>query len=590
MKCTAITAALALALSAAGCAHDPTFEEGRSLIEQGNVQAGLAKVGEASRREPGNREYRIYYFRQRGVALQRYLTAADQARIQGDWGLAEESYRGMLALDPESARAKAGLASLAIEKRHRESLAKADELLRKGELAAAHDKVREVLAEDGANRDAQSLERRIEERSMLEVATRPRLSAALQKPVSLELRDASLRQILDVLSRRAGLKFILDREVRPDLRTTISVNDTALDEVLNFILTTNQLKQKVLNSNTLLIYPNTQAKAREYGDTLVKSFYLANSDAKQTADMIKALVKTKDMFVDEKRNLLMIRDTPDAVRMAERLVANQDLAEPEVMLEVEVMEVGTNILKELGIQYPDQINYSLVGSGGTPGTVTLPEWLNRSAGLVRMSVTDPFIALNLKDQIGRTNLLANPRIRVKNKEHAKIHIGDRVPVITTTTTATGFAAESVSYLDVGLKLDVEPTIYLEDDVGIKIGLEVSSIVRQVQSATGTLTYQIGTRTASTVLRLHDGETQVLAGLISDEDRKNVNQIPGLGDVPILGHLFGSHSDTANKTEVVLLITPRIVRTLAGPALRFEEFPGGTDAAIGAPPLTLNAPK
>ena len=378
--------------------------------------------------------------------------------------------------------------------------------------------------------------------------------------------------------------------MRAGLKTTISVSDTPLDEVLGFILTTNQLKQKVLNSRTLLIYPNTQAKNREYGDTVVKSFYLANADAKETAGMIKALVKTKDMFVDEKRNLLMMRDTPDAVRMAERLVANQDLAEPEVMLEVEVMEVGTNVLKELGIQYPDTISYSLVGAGGTPGTVALPEWLNRNASLVRMSVSDPFLALKLKDQIGRTNLLANPRIRVKNKEHAKIHIGDRVPVITTTTTSTGFAAESVNYLDVGLKLDVEPTVYLDDDVGIKIGLEVSSIVRQIQSTTGTLTYQIGTRTANTVLRLHDGETQVLAGLISDEDRRNVNQIPGIGDIPILGRLFGSHSDTKNKTEVVLLMTPHVVRSLARPALRFEEFPGGTDAAIGAPPLVLNGSK
>ena len=239
--------------------------------------------------------------------------------------------------------------------------------------------MREVLAEDGSSREAQRLERRIEERSMLELAARPRLAAALRKPVSLEFRDASLRQVLDVLSHRVGLKFILDRDVKPDLRTTISVNDTALDEVLGFIYFTNQLKQKVLNSNTLLIYPNTQAKIREYGDTLVKSFYLANSDAKQTAEMIKALVKTKDMFVDEKRNLLMIRDTPDAVRMAERLVANQDLAEPEVMLELEVMEVGTNVLKNLGIQYPDQVNYSLVGSGGTPGTVSLPEWLGTEA-------------------------------------------------------------------------------------------------------------------------------------------------------------------------------------------------------------------
>lgn len=590
MRLSPIAPALAVLLLATGCAHDPGFSEGQSLIEAGNFEAGLAKIAQAAKHDPSNRKYQVYYYRERDIALHDDLAAAEQARAQGDWDAAEVLYRKMLALDPADPRAKAGIASLAVARRHREMLSQAAALLKKGDLPEARDKVREVLVEDGSNRDAQRLERRIEERAMLERATQPHLAAALRKTVSLEFRDASLRQVLDVLSRRAGLKFILDRDVRPGLTTNISVSDTPLDQALGFILATNQLRQKVLNSHTLLIYPNTRAKKREYGDTIVKSFYLVNSDAKETAGMIKALVKTKDMFVDEKRNLLIIRDTPAAVRMAERLVANQDLAEPEVMLELEVMEVGTNVLKNLGIQYPDMINYSLVGAGGTPGTVTLPEWLNRSAGLVRMTVSDPFLALKLQDQIGRTNLLANPRIRVKNKQHAKIHIGDRVPVITTTTTSTGFASESVNYLDVGLKLDVEPTVYLDDDVGINIKLEVSSIVRQIQSSTGTLTYQIGTRTASTVLRLHDGETQVLAGLISDEDRRNINQIPGIGDIPILGRLFGSHSDTKNKTEVVLLITPHVVRSLARPPLRFEEFPGGTDASIGAPPLVLNEPK
>jgi len=125
-------------------------------------------------------------------------------------------------------------------------------------------------------------------------------------------------------------------------------------------------------------------------------------------------------------------------------------------------------------------------------------------------------------------------------------------------------------------------------VGIKVGLEVSSIVREIKSTAGTLTYQLGTRNASTSLRLRDGETQVLAGLISDEDRKTANQIPGLGDLPILGRLFGSHSDTTTKTEIVLLITPRIVRNVARPDLRMEEFASGTEAAIGVPPLVLQS--
>jgi general secretion pathway protein D len=272
--------------------------------------------------------------------------------------------------------------------------------------------------------------------------------------------------------------------------------------------------------------------------------------------------------------------------MAERLVTNQDLAEAEVMLEVEVLEVGTNVLQELGIRYPEQFSYSIIGSGGIPGTVTLPEWQSRDSNLVRLTVSNPFLIVNLKNQTGQSNVLANPRIRVKSKDKAKIHIGEKVPVITNTSTSTGFVAESVNYLDVGLKLDVEPTVTLDDEVGIKMGLEVSNIVREIRSTAGTLTYQLGTRNATTTLRLKDGETQVLAGLISDEDRKTANQIPGLGELPVIGRLFGSHADTTARTEIVLLITPRIVRNIARPDVRFEEFASGTEGAIGSPALVL----
>src|SRR5205807_1731561 len=171
------------------------------------------------------------------------------------------------------------------------------------------------------------------------------------------------------------------------------------------------------------------------------------------------------------------------------------------------LEVTRNRLLELGLRYPQSLAVSLVGAGaagaaGTPGSVTLREWHDRNADLVRLTFTDPLFILSLHQQDGRTNVLANPRIRVKNKEKAHIHIGDRVPVITTTAAATGgFVSESVTYLDVGLKLEVEPQIYLEDEVGIKVGLEVSNIVNSIKSTSGTLTYQIGTRNATTTPRL-----------------------------------------------------------------------------------------
>lgn len=584
-------------LTLAGCAANRAFEEGRTLVESGNVEQGLARVEEAAKLEPENREYRVYYFRQRDLAVQRDIVLAENARSANLFDEAEKAYRHALALDPANVRANAGLEAVQRDRSHRVLLLEAEELLKKGDAEPASAKAKEILATNPAHRGALALLRRLEERSAKAAVAMPRLSAALRRQVTLEFRDAPLRSVFELISKHSGLNFIFDRDVRPDLRATVFVKDTTIEDVIRFVLVTNQLDRKIVNENTLLVYPNTPAKNRDYRELVVRSFYLANADVKQTANMIRALVKTRDMYVDEKLNLLVIRDTPDAVRMAERLVANQDLGEPEVMLEVEVMEVGTTLLKELGIQWPSQLSASLVGGGtttttggtggstttttGTPGTFTLPEWLNRDANLVRLTVSDPLLILNLKKQDGRTNVLANPRIRVKNKEKARIHIGDKVPVITTVTTATGFAAESVNYLDIGLKLEVEPSVFLENDVGIKVGLEVSNIAREIRSATGTVTYQVGTRNAATALRLKDGETQVLAGLISDEDRRTANKVPGLGDLPVLGRLFGSSSDTTNKTEIVLLITPHVIRNLARPEARLEEFSSGTEAAIGS---------
>jgi general secretion pathway protein D len=579
-------AALLAALALAGCAGREVFDEGRRLVETGELEQGLARVEEAARLDPGNPEYRSYYIRQRDLAVYRALALAETARRAGLFDEARAAYQRVLELAPANPRARAGQEALAVERRHRALLQEAEALLKKDQASAAYAKAREVLAEDSTQREALALVRRLDERSARAARASPKLAAALQRPVTLEFRDASLRSVLEIVSRQSGLNFIYDRDVRPDLRATVFVKDTPIDEAIRIVLLTSQLERRVLNEQTILVYPDTPAKAREYRELVMKSFYLTNADAKQTANMLRALVKTRDLYVDEKLNLVVMRDTPEAVRVAERLVANQDLGEPEVVLEVEVLEVGTTLLQDLGVQWPGRVSYSLVGSApsgtaATPGVVSLPEWLSRDSRLVQLTFSDPLFVLNLQKQDGSTSILANPRIRVKNREKAKIHIGDKVPVITSTTTATSFVAESVTYLETGLKLEVEPIVSLDNEVSIKVGLEVSSISDTIRNTTtGTTVYQIGTRNAATVLRLKDGETQMLAGLISDEERRSAVKVPGLGDMPVLGRLFSSTNTDASKTEIVLLITPHVVRNLVRPEARFEEFPAGTEASIG----------
>ncbi len=573
--------ALAVALALAGCAANDTFRDGRDRVEAGDVEAGLERIEQAMKADPEDREIRNYYLRNRALAVQRYLAMGDNARSVGALDHAHAAYQAALRFEPDNVRAKAGLAAVTQDRRYAAEVAEADALMKKGETQAAYAKAKLVLSQNPAQREARALVRKVEEANAAKAeGFSPLLAAALKNTITIELRDAPVRAVLELLAKRTGINFVYDREVPADLRTTVFVRNTPVAEVLRFVMVTNQLEKRVLNENTILIYPNNPQKAQQYKELVVRSFYLENADAKQTANLVRSLVKTRDLFVDEKLNLLVIRDTPEAVRIVERLIAAHDLAEPEVMLEVEVLEVGQTQLRNIGIQWPSSIAVGLVGAAGVAGQLTGTEFRNLNGGLVRVTVSDPLIALQLREVAGRTNVLANPRIRVKNREKARIHIGDKVPVITTTAGATGFVAESVNYLDVGLKLEVEPQVFLEDDVGIRIGLEVSNISTQTTTTSGTIAYQVGTRNAATVLRLRDGETQVLAGLINDEDRRQATQVPGLAQLPLVGRIFAAHNDTANRTEIVLLITPRVLRNIQRPGPEVENFNSGSEMEVG----------
>jgi general secretion pathway protein D len=564
-----------------GCASQEALKHGQQMIESGNEEQGLARLEEALQKNPDDTELRNYYLRHRAVAVQRYLQAGDNARGSGQIDAAEVAYQRAQRLDPNNDNAQRGLDAVARERASQGLVREAQQALKAGRTDEAYEKAKKILEDNPAQRDARAMVRKVEEQRVKAEGMSPQLSAALKSTVTIELRDAPVRSVFELISKRSGLNFVYDRDVPPDLRVTVFVKDTTIEEVLRFVLVTSQLERRVLNANTVLIYPNTPAKAQAYRELTVKSFYLANADVKQTANMVRSLAKTRDLFVDEKLNMLVVRDTPEAIRMVEKLIASQDLGEPEVMLEVEVLEVGTNTLTNLGIEWPGRASVGVVGAEKVPGQLTGTEVKNFSSGLVRLNVSDPLLALNLRQQAGRTNVLANPRIRVRNKEKARIHIGDKVPVITTTAGATGFVSESVNYLDVGLKLEVEPQVTLEDDVGIKVGLEVSNISGETKTAGGTVAYRLGTRNANTVLRLHDGETQVLAGLINDEDRRSASQVPGAHRLPLIGRLFKSTNDTVNQTEIVLLITPRVIRNIERPGARIEEFNSGTELEIGA---------
>jgi general secretion pathway protein D len=574
-----------VALLLAGCAGQQQHREGVALLGEGRLEEGLSKLAEASRAAPDNLTYRADLRRNREQALNGLLAAADSERAAERPVTALALYQRVLAIQPDNRRAELGLDLLQMDKRHEAVVKRAEDLLKQRNSEGARDALRPVLQENPKNRQALSLQRRIGEQSAREAAAEPSLKARFTRPVTLQFRDANLKMVFEALSRTTGINVLLDRDVKPDLKTSIFVKDVSVEDTINLILLQNQLEKKVISDNTVFVYPATAAKLKEFQDLKIRSFHLTNADPKQILAMIKTLLKTKDIFVHEKTNSIVMRDTPDAIRLAEKMIADQDIDQAEVMLEVEVLEVSTSRLTELGIKWPSSLGLSTPSSAATLGQM-------RQLVGNDLLVTSLGATLDLRLEDGDTNVLASPRIRVRNREKAKVMIGSRVPVITNAVTpvssGTPVVTGSVQYLDVGLKLDVEPDIHLDNEVVIKVSLDVSSIVKEVpNSQSGTLAYEIGTRNANTVLRLRDGETQILAGLISDEDRKTASKVPGLGQLPLLGRLFSSHKENGARSEIVLSITPRIVATSRPPEGSEVEYWAGTEATLRNGPLNVN---
>jgi general secretion pathway protein D len=553
-----------------GCAAGRLHHDGLAEVDRGNYEAGVAQLAQAVERDPGNMTYKL------DLAARREAAA---------------TYRRVLAIQPADRRALHGIEGVDADRRHAAMVADANKDFERKDYDAADAKLRRVLYEDSGYRAAVDLSARITAaRGPTTVA--PHLQTRNNAKVTLQFRDAPTKMVFEVLARQTGINFILDKDVKSDGKTTIFVQEVPIEEAIDLVLDQNNLARQILSANMVLIYPNTPAKQKDYEEQIVHTFYLTNAAPKDVETMLKAMLGAKTMFVDERTSVVVMRDRPEAIRMAEKLVASIDVPEPEVLIEVEVLEIARSKLLNLGITPPGSFTASAssilkgatAGATGGASGLVLSDLSHQNANTIQVSSVS--LTANALQTMSNTSTLASPRIRARNKEKAKILIGSRVPVITSSTAllSSGTASSSsVQYLDVGLTLEVQPTVYLDGDVSIKIGLEVSSITdtKQVQ---GTLAYTIGTRNANTLLRLKDGETQILAGLIQDSDTRSAAGIPGLSQIPIVGRLFGANNSDREKSEIVLSITPHIIRTQARATAESTEFWYGTETRSRSTPF------
>jgi general secretion pathway protein D len=589
-----VTCASLLALAVA-CTM-PEVKRGDRLAAKGDWDGAVAAYRDALKKGPFNEDVK-----QR--LAQAKVRAAEQHYAEGRQHLKENrvpeavyAFKQALSLDPTRKEYQTVVSDAFRLKEARDQLQAADKLKALGRLNEALTAYEQAVQLDPNLTQALDGITAVTEQRQGESA----LGGSTQ-PVTLRFQNAKIKEVFEILARAGGLNVILDKDVKDD-PITIFIKETPFPDALNLILSTNGLFAKRIGPDTLLISPNTKPKQDQYQDLLIRTFYFSNAKAKDMVNLLRTMLESKRVYVNEPINAVVIRDTPDKLQLAERIILANDRRESEVELDLEVLEVNRTESLKYGLNFAKSAGVAVLPPGftGLPSTSTTPFSYRQLLSLGPDSFLFTLPASLLLDFFKNetdSKTLASPKLRVLNNKQASVNIGDKQPILLSTTNvlpgqaATGAVpttstVTSIEFKDVGVKLTVEPTIHLVDELTLKLKVEVTRVGDQItlQASPEIKQFRFGTRTAETVLNMRDGEAVVLAGLIQDEERKTRVTVPGLGDIPVLGHLFSSVTTDTVTTEVVLTITPRIIRNVSVPSVEAQAFWSGTEGNYATVPM------
>jgi len=413
------------------------------------------------------------------------------------------------------------------------------------------------------------------------------LPSDIRLPGSLVFRDAASRDVFTAIARFANVSLVFDPQFR-STPVTIDLRDVSLSEALASLTGATRTFYRVSAQRTVTIIPDTPAKRTEYEEEIVQTFYLSNADLKETIDLLRIVVDARRIAPIVATNSLSIKDTPERVAAAGKLITAIDKARPEVIIDVELLEVDRTRFREFGLQLAsptaDGVSPGIDGqatiNGGDDLTVRDLRNLTQSDILL---TNLPGLFYRLLKSDNNTRTLANPQLRTSEGVAAQARFGERVPIPVTTFSpiATGGVAQqpitSFNYENIGVNIDITPRTHHDDEVSLTLRIEVSNISGAGFGGLPTF----GNRAINTVIRLRDGETNLLAGLIRDDERRVVQGIPGLSDLPLVGRLFAHSRNETKETDIVLMLTPRIVRILDLSEEDLRPFRVGDGPATGA---------
>lgn len=538
-------------LVAAGCPKgNGNYGEGVKAENLQDYDAALSYYEKAVKADPGNATYKIRLHQARFEASEFHIKRGMEMRKRGELDGAAIEFQKAFAADPSSSIAE-------------------QELKRTADMISERDHPNQPEAPTDHNQQPLA-------------SLPPEIKPLNRNSISMKMsNDAKI--VFDTIGKYAGLTMIYDPDF-PARKINFEVNGVTLEQALEIASLESKAVIKPVTENTLFVYPDQPQKRRENEEEVVKTFYLSN--VSQPQDITEIMTGLRQLF-DLKRvqqvnaqNAIIIRDTPAKLMLVQKLIDDIDKAKPEVVVQVEVLQVSTDRLRDLGIQPGSQATVALTGNttsstSTSTGTTTPASSLTfdtfRHLNPSAFSVTLPSFTANLVESDSDTKIIQNPEIRSVDGQTAKLKIGQRIPVATGSfqagvgvgaTGGAGFVNPLVNtqftYLDVGVNVDVTPRVHPNHEVTLKLRIEISSELTTTNIG-GISQPVIGSKTIEHEIRLKEGETNILGGLIERTDTKTISGWPGLARIPILGRFFSDNKVDHQEDETLIVLTPHIVR-------------------------------
>lgn len=563
-----------------GCSAGTAFRSGQEYARQGDYDAAVAEFNKATAKRPESHEYRMHLEETRTKAAAEHLRRGRALAAAERFSEAADAFRMTLHFAPSLQIAESELKQIEQRQTVRQLIDEAEGFYQARLFAQARTNLRQALQISPNDQRALALLEQLKKEPVV-VMDGIELDVVSGQPINLQFQNANIRDVFKILSTLSGINFIFDEDVRAR-QVSILLEDVSFPQALELLLKMNDLDKKILNGKNVIIFQKTKDKEKKYEDQVVQTFYLSNIDAKKVVNLLRTMLQLRKIYVHEELNAVIIRDTPAAIKLSQQIIESADRADSEVTYDLELIEVSRTDDLNFG---PKLSSYSVQGGLGEITATGGINTINLTSGLSSLEsfYSLPTAQFDFLKKKGNAEILANPRIRVKNKEKAKVHIGSREPVVTVTITGTDTRSDNVQYVDVGVKLDIEPNIQLDNTVVTKLSLEVSSVSGRQTTSSGTQVLTITTTNASTALTLKDGERTVIGGLMRDDLSKSRNSIAFLGDLPWVGNLFTSHANNKSKREILLSITPRVVRRVEMPRADVASIWSGGEDDLQAGP-------